>query len=123
MIRVLDHGGLLLQCLHGSHVFTNTFVRILGNLNHLFGNVTGLLDSMLNGAGHLALFFNTGSSHIGSIGNFLHTVGYRFRCLYQLVHEIRCFGGLLMYSLGYIKDIIQYFFYMHMLFLGRTDSM
>ena len=84
--------------------------------------MTGLLDSILNRTGHLALLFNAGGSHIGGIGNFLHAVGNRFRSLYQLVHKPCGFGGLLMYGLGYVQNIIQYFFYMFMFFTGRIDG-
>ena len=84
--------------------------------------MTGLLDSILNRTGHLALFFDAGGSHIGGRGDLPHTVGYRFRSLYQLVHKICGFGGFLMYGLGYVQNIIQYFFYMVMFFPGRTDG-
>ena len=84
--------------------------------------MTGLLDSILNRTGHLALFFDAGGSHIGGGGDLLHTVGNGFRRLYQLVHKICGFGGFLMYGLGYVQNIIQYFFYMVMFFPGRTDG-
>lgn len=84
--------------------------------------MTGLLDSILNRTGHLALLFDTGGSHIGGSGDLLHTVGNGFCGLYKVIHKICGFGGLLMYGLGYVQNIIQYFFYMLMFFLGRTDG-